>query len=598
MNLGAAVANTLWLASVRGAARTFARALDDPGPAQWRWLSRQLQRDASSEWGREHDVGRIDSPRAFARAVPLCTYDDLAPAIARIRAGARDVLACGRVTHLAPTSGSTGARKLIPFNASLQEGFNAAVGAWMHDLVRQRPALRGGPAYWSISPLADEEAADESHVDAPHGAAGDAPHGAEGDAPHGAAHNASRGASRTAVPVGFADDADYLGAGAAWLVRQAMAVPSSLRHVRDTRAFWRLTALALLRRRELRLVSVWHPSFVDLLMEAASDAWPELLEAVSNGTCPWLDALPASARAGWTTAPDQRRAAELRGAGCDDWPSWWPQLQVLSCWGEQGAEAGWRAIARRMAEGAPHVLVQPKGLLATEGVVTIPYASLHVLAVTSHFFEFIDRRGEIRLAHELERGEEYEVVLSNGGGLWRYRLGDVVACTGHLKATPTLQFLGRAGQGSDLRGEKLSEAFVAQALREAWRADETPTYVALRPWSDGRAAGYELLVAEGGDTGAARDASDASTRASTRASTGDTTSDAPLAARVQRVERALCENPHYALALRLGQLQPLRGLPVSPDVARDDLASHPGRLGDAKPRLLLGVVETLRAVQG
>lgn len=574
MNVGAAVANTLWLASVRGAARTFARALDDPGPAQWRWLSRQLQRDATSDWGRAHDVGRIESPRAFARAVPLCTYDDLAPAIARIRAGARDVLACGRVTHLAPTSGSTGARKLIPFNASLQEGFNAAVGAWMHDLARQRPALRGGPAYWSISPLADDDASDES----------------QGDAPHGAARNASRGSSRTAVPVGFADDADYLGAGAAWLVRQAMAVPSSLRHVRDTRAFWRLTALALLRRRELRLVSVWHPSFVDLLMDAASDAWPELLDAVSNGTCPWLDALPADARAGWTTTPDQRRAAELRRVGCDDWPSWWPQMQVVSCWGEQGAEAGWRAIARRVAERAPHVLVQPKGLLATEGVVTIPYASSHVLAVTSHFFEFIDRRGDIRLAHELERGDEYEVVLSNGGGLWRYRLGDVVACTGHLKATPTLQFLGRAGHVSDLRGEKLSEAFVAQALREAWRADETPAYVALRPWSDGRAAGYELLVADNCDRSTARNASDAST--------GDTTSDAPLATRVQRVERALCENPHYALALRLGQLQPLRGLRASPDVARDDLASHPGRLGDAKPRLLLSVVETLPAVRG
>jgi len=557
VNVGAAVANTLWLASVRGAARTFARALDDPGPAQWRWLSRQLQRDATSDWGRAHDVGRIESPRAFARAVPLCTYDDLAPAIARIRAGARDVLACGRVTHLAPTSGSTGARKLIPFNASLQEGFNAAVGAWMHDLARQRPALRGGPAYWSISPLADDDAA----------------LAAQGDAPHGAAGDASHGSSRTAVPVGFADDADYLGAGAAWLVRQAMAVPSSLRYVRDTRAFWRLTALALLRRRELRLVSVWHPSFVDLLMEAASDSWPELLEAVGNGTCPWLDALPADARAGWTTTPDQRRAAELRRVGCDDWPSWWPQMQVVSC----GAEAGWRAIARRVAERAPHVLVQPKGLLATEGVVTIPYASSHVLAVTSHFFEFIDRRGDIRLAHELERGDEYEVVLSNGGGLWRYRLGDVVACTGHLKATPTLQFLGRAGHVSDLRGEKLSEAFVAQALREAWRADETPSYAALRPWSDGRAAGYELLVADDGDTSAAR---------------------VQHVERVERVERALCENPHYALALRLGQLQPLRGRSVSRDVAREDLASHPGRLGDAKPRLLLSAVETHSATGG
>lgn len=550
MSIGATVANTLWLASVHGGARRFARALDAPGVSQWRWLSRQLKRDATSEFARAHDFGRIDSPQAFARAVPMCRYDDLLPHIARIRAGERDVLATGRVTHLAPTSGSSGARKLLPFNASLQAGFNAAVGAWMHDLAHLRPALLGGPAYWSVSPLSEEDAAPDT------------------------AGHANDCATRDAVPIGFADDADYLGAGAAWLVRQAMAAPSSLRHVRDTHAFWRLTALALLRHRGLRLISAWHPSFVDLLMEAARDAWEELLLAVARGTCPWSDALPARARDGWTTSPDRGRADELRRVGRDAWPSWWPQLQVISCWGEQGADAGWRAIARLVSARAPHVLVQPKGLLATEGVVTIPYASTHVLAVTSHFFEFIDREGNVRLAHELERGGEYEVVLSNGGGLWRYRLGDMVACTGHLKATPTLRFLGRAGHVSDLRGEKLSEVFVAQALREAWRTDDAPAYVALRAWSEGAAAGYELLISD--------DVADTSAR------------EAAQLERVHRVERALCENPHYALALRLGQLQPLRGRAVSRDAAREDLRAHAGRLGDAKPRLLL----TARDSQG
>jgi hypothetical protein len=273
VSIGAAVASTLWLASGLGAARRFREALGDPSAAQGAWLRRQLARHAASEFGQSHDFAALRTPADFVRRVPLCRYDDIAPAVARVRRGDRDVLATGRVTNLAPTSGSTGARKLIPFTASLQGGFDAAVSAWMHDLARQRPALVAGPAYWSVSPLADEDA-----------------------------ESPGTGSSG-AIPVGFADDADYLGAGSAWLVRQVLAAPSSLRHVRDARDFWRLTALALLRRRDLRLISVWHPSFLDLLVTAAAESWRELVDAVASGDCPWIEALPPRARDGWRVAP-------------------------------------------------------------------------------------------------------------------------------------------------------------------------------------------------------------------------------------------------------------------------------------------------------
>lgn len=535
VSTGAAVANTLWLATGLGAAWRFHRALGDPGATQTAWLQRQVRQHAASTFGQSHDFAAIRTIADFVRRVPLGSYDDVAPAVERIRRGERDVLTVGRVTHLAPTSGSSGARKLIPFSASLQTGFNRAVSAWMHDLARQRPALVAGPAYWSVSPLSDVDAAG----------------------------NDSRGGVPDEVPIGFADDADYLGEGAAWLVRQALAAPSSLRHVRDGEAFWALTALALLRRRPLRLISIWHPSFLDLLIEAAARQWPLLLDAIASGECPWIAALPPEARAEWRVAPDPRRSRELRHIGTDDWSAWWPHLQIVSCWGEQGAEPGWRTLMRRL----PHVLVQPKGLLATEGVVTLPLGSAHVLAVTSHFFEFLDARGGVRLAHQLDRGAHYEVILTNGGGLWRYRLGDVVECTGHLQATPTLRFLGRAGRVSDLRGEKLSEPFVAETLRTIWGDAGPPAYAALRAWSDQSRAGYELLVSDEVDV----EFTDAA---------------------IHRLEAVLRANPHYALARRLGQLDAVRAVRVARDAALADIESHAGRVGDAKPRLLIAPVGT------
>jgi hypothetical protein len=535
MNIGASLANTLWLARGRSAARRFALGLAESAATQEQWLMAQLARHAASEFGRRHDFAGIRSAAEFAKRVPLCTYDTLAPEIARIRRGARDVLATGAVTHLAPTSGSTGAQKLIPFTGNLQAGFDAALSPWMGDLVQQRPRLRWGPAYWSVSPQLGDDGPNPTDDERGLGPTDTAP----------SATNAVP-APPDAVPVGFADDAEYLGGIAARLVRRALAVPAELRLERDPAQFWHRTRLALLRARDLRLISIWHPSFLDLLTTVSAAEWERLLDDL--------------ARVG-----EGARANELRFIGPGEWPRWWPELQVVSCWGEQAAVSGFERIRARL----PHVLVQAKGLLATEAVVSIPFGGTTPLAITSHFFEFIDDAGGIRGAHQLERGATYEVVVTNGGGLWRYRLGDVVACTGHLRSTPTLRFLGRAGRGSDLRGEKLTEAFVAGVLGALFGAGETPSYLALRAWDSTDAAGYELLLAP----------------------EPEAQSEAALAA---RLDTALAANPHYALARRLGQLAPPRITPVAADRAAAELAAHTGRLGDAKPALLIPVRERAR----
>src|SRR5215472_2128141 len=176
MNWPATIANSLWLASSLPAAARFRRSLKQPRLIQERLLMTLVAGNVGSAYGRRHEFGRIKTYKEFAENVPVVRYSDLAPWIERIQSGEQRVLTGGPVTHLVPTSGSSGARKLIPFNCGLQREFDQAVAPWIADLARQHPGVLFGPAYWSISPPPTR----------------------------------SEDSSST-VRIGFADDADYLG---------------------------------------------------------------------------------------------------------------------------------------------------------------------------------------------------------------------------------------------------------------------------------------------------------------------------------------------------------------------------------------------------
>src|SRR5208282_5190930 len=98
--------------------------------------------------------------------------------------------------------------------------------------------------------------------------------------------------------------------------------------------------------------------------------------------------------------------------------------------------------APELAAMFPRATIQPKGLIATEGFVSLPLWGRDgaALAIRSHFFEFLDAVEKSRLAHELSVGEEYSIVLTTGGALWRYRLHDRVKVMGFERECPLLKF--------------------------------------------------------------------------------------------------------------------------------------------------------------
>src|SRR5882757_9181309 len=123
----ATAANLAWLASRQGVANRFRRQLRDPGATQQQVLRELIQRNAGCAFGRQHGFTGLRTPAEFAARIPLATYEDLEPWIRRIMRGEQSVLTTDPVTHLVPTSGSSGARKLIPFTGQLQREFDRAI---------------------------------------------------------------------------------------------------------------------------------------------------------------------------------------------------------------------------------------------------------------------------------------------------------------------------------------------------------------------------------------------------------------------------------------------------------------------------------------
>jgi GH3 auxin-responsive promoter len=128
-------------------------------------------------------------------------------------------------------------------------------------------------------------------------------------------------------------------------------------------------------------------------------------------------------------------------------------------------------------------MMQGKGLLATEAPVTVPLVQAGgcVPLVDSVFLEFEDAAGRLHLLDEVAEGAEYAVIVTQPGGLLRYRLGDRVRVTGRYRDAPLLQFVGRADAVSDLVGEKLGDAFVAPVLERILRHGAFRTLLPLLP---------------------------------------------------------------------------------------------------------------------
>ncbi len=457
------------------------------------YLRAFLQKNADTEYGRKYGFSGIHSYADFAEKVPLTTYEDYEPYIAEMAAGKKHVLTAEPVRLFELTSGSSGGKKLIPYTDSLKAEFQHGIRPWLCDIYTNIAGVCDGKSYWSITPV-----------------------------------TAGKSLTESGIPVGFEEDAEYFGKIEQYLMRMIFAVDGSVKFPENMQEFYMSTARQLLTCGELTLVSVWNPTFLTILCDFIRDNAEELSGIL----------------------PETKRRAFLVNARTERFDRVFPDLKIISCWADGSAADHVEEVRRRF----PDVYIQPKGLLATECFVSFPLCGEEGsrLSIRSHFFEFRSLAdGNITTADGLEKGT-YEVIVTTGGGFYRYCIGDVIeVLETYPDHPPRIRFLRRKGVFSDLFGEKLSEEFIRTVLTSLEIAGD-----------------FCLLAPEGNlyclYTNAEHLSADA-------------------------LDAALSESYHYAYCRSLGQLQSAEVIQITGDPAKDYLRRHTAegmRLGDIKPAVL------------
>ena len=453
--------------------RAFEAAADHPVSAQTRVLHRLLGDNAATAFGREHGFAEITTPAEYARRVAIRDYEAFRPWVARIIAGEPRVLTAEAPFMFTSTSGTTGEPKLVPVTESWAEAMAALMRLWTVHALRDHPAMLDGRVLALVSPAV------------------------EGITSGGLPYGAMTGLTFQRLPR---------------TIQRRHAVPYAAALIRDHEARY-FVAARLALGHSISSIGVPNPSTLLRLADTAARRAEALVRALHDGTL-GVDDVQPTAHAGVSAgelrsalaaglSPDPRRAAELARViehhGRLVLGECWRDLSLVGCW--LGGSAGIQA--RHLdAHFGSRVARRDLGLVASEGRLTMPVddqSAAGVLAVHESFFEFVpeeaieDPAPRTLLAHELEKGRRYYVIVTGGNGLYRYDLNDIVEVHGFHRQTPKVAFVRKGRDMVNITGEKLHLNHVLHAVRAAERATGLGVWQ-FRLVPDVEATRYDLLV--------------------------------------------------------------------------------------------------------
>lgn len=515
-------------------AKRFERQLGDCRRTQLEVLRRLIALNAGSRFHVDHRLDALTTLEQFRQRLPVAGFDYFRDYIEDVKRGNHQAL-LGRNNHLlmfALSSGTTSDSKFVPITKQFLKDYRRGWSIWGIRAMDAHPDLH----LRNIVQLTSDY---------------------------------SRSTTVGGTPCG--NISGLVAAMQNRVVRRMYSIPGAISKIDDPDARY-YTALRLaIADEQVGMVTTANPSTLIHLARFADAHRQHLIRDIFDGTlshaypvCREIRKelgsrirLQRRSRARFLEQVVERTATLLPR-------DYWPHLGLVAVW--TGGSCGQYLNGLRECFGS--VPVRDHGLSASEGRMTIPFSdedSSGILDISSHFFEFIpeDEYGSADpsaiLAHELEVGQRYFIVLTTASGLYRYDISDVVECVGFHRTTPLLKFLHKGAHISNLTGEKVSESQIIDAVRDCLQRMHLSVeqFTVAPAWGD--PPRYRLLI---------------ESRNSDQVLVGTETE---LALRVDRRLQDL--NCEYREKRRTGRLARLEEFPVPPGTWRRFAENRQASLG-------------------
>ena len=477
-------------------------------------LKRLIRQNEDTEYGRKYDFRSIHSYEDYARKVPLSEYSDYEPYIERmVRFGDKKLITASDILYFAHTSGTSGASKMIPRTKEELDILFSDIFMRAFGLRERTLAGKKGIAEKDVSALDDILTQAREHIPRYKGVnfmetqTGLTLSGIA----HGAISETLNHPMDTAICSVFPKELIYTGAD------------YDRKHVK---------LLFALRERHLSyLMSTFSPMMYDMIAYLQQH-WKELCEDLEVGKIRSDVSVERRLRFKLNAMlkPDPVRANEIRNImsefGNEAFiPRIWPDLSMVACIGTADFAPYMNKIRQHLG---PNVAVDYLGYVASESTVAAQInegEEAYMLLPYSGFYEFIPIEEETStsgvpcsaaeptsgvlcpgetstsgvprplLMDQLEMGREYELVITNLSGFYRYRIGDVIRVTGFHNQSPMIVFSYRKKQLVSMYGEKITESVMHHAITKL--AEESGTIVleySIYPDADSDPGHYVVLL--------------------------------------------------------------------------------------------------------
>lgn len=408
-----------------------------PVETQEKILMQIMDENKDTEYGKKIGFKDVHSVEDFQRIVPLSTYDTYADYVDRMLDGEENLMMARKCKRYCTSSGSVGKPKVLPKSGkdlwNMQcMGFAATPACaerWFKERGKKFPKQMGPVAII----LTGHKMKD-----------GKMGNGA-GQVPFTYLKPISRFFMTTPNDFMYPENED--------------AVDSTYFHLRFA-----------LQRRDISFLGSMVVTLLTTMFDYLEGNWELICKDIEMGTIDPSIKCPPELRKKWEKKfkPMPKRAAEIRrecekGFDTPIAPRIWPDF--VWSYGMVGSNLQFyvQKLRRHIGDAPIHNM----GYAAAEGYMAMPVeldVNDYVLLPRSIFFEFIpidNPECERPLTiGEVEVGKEYELIVTNFSGLYRYQIEDVVRVTGFYNKTPKIEFLYRNNLAMNIANEKTTTQMV------------------------------------------------------------------------------------------------------------------------------------------